>query len=55
MRDFEDTLFQHYVPSLECQLAHSVKNSEIHEHPVKYSSVSSQSIQKGYTTMIEKA
>jgi hypothetical protein len=39
MRDFEGTLLQHYVPSLECQRAHSVKNSETREHPVNYTSV----------------
>lgn len=39
MRDFEGTLLQHYVPSLECQRAHSVKNSKTREHPVNYSSV----------------
>ena len=46
MGDFEEVLLQHYVPSLECQLAHSAKNSETREHPVKYISVSSQSIRK---------
>jgi hypothetical protein len=33
-KDSADTLLQHYVPSLDCQRAHSVKNPETCEHPV---------------------